>query len=117
MFLKYYSLQIDNENSEEAELVENLREILPMMDSGRLSRIIFHGVNGENYQSEESPSWCNPHEAAQIFYYVNELYRLGLNSKNIGIITPYIKQVCQQKCQLLFNNFKISGSKIFLTES
>lgn len=55
--------------------------------------MLFHGVVGENYQTPDSPSWCNPHEVAQVFFYVNELYRLGLKASNIGIITPYIKQV------------------------
>lgn len=57
--------------------------------------MLFHGVEGDNYQTPDSPSWFNPHEAAQVFFYINEMYRLGLSSKNIGIITPYVKQVRQ----------------------
>lgn len=35
----------------------------------------------------------NPHEAAQVFFYLNEFFRLGLQAENIGVITPYTKQV------------------------
>lgn len=48
---------------------------------------------GENFQTPDSPSWYNPQEASQLFLYVNELYRLGINSSDIGIISPYTKQV------------------------
>lgn len=54
---------------------------------------MFHGVDGENYQAMDSPSWYNPHEISQVFYYVNELYRVGCTAQDIGIITPYCKQV------------------------
>lgn len=76
----------------ESDLLNNLKEILP--ETGpNTPCTVFHSVNGENCQTEESPSWFNPDEAAQIFFYVNELYRLGVKSDEIGIITPYIKQV------------------------
>nr|CAI5839936.1 unnamed protein product [Callosobruchus analis] len=84
---------IDEDSSNEAMLLESLRSILPRMSSGKVPSVIFHGVDGENYQSADSPSWYNPYEAAQIFYYVNELYRMGLKSSSIGVITPYIKQI------------------------
>lgn len=80
-------------SSPEVEFLTKLKEILPLTSTGKLSRIVFHGVDGENCRTEDSPSWYNPHEAAQIFYYLNELYRLGLKKENVGIITPYIKQV------------------------
>nr|XP_023014733.1 probable RNA helicase armi [Leptinotarsa decemlineata] len=84
---------IDDESSDEAKLVEKLRDMLPQNNDGKLPRMIFHGVDGENLQNNDSPSWYNPHEAAQVFYYINEFYRLGLSSGNIGVITPYIKQM------------------------
>lgn len=73
--------------------MEQLREILPVTKNGNLACMVFHGVIGENYQNEDSPSWFNPNEAAQVFFYVNELYRLGLKIADIGIITPYKAQV------------------------
>nr|CAH7724744.1 unnamed protein product [Callosobruchus chinensis] len=91
--LLYNYRAIDEESSDEATLLESLRSILPKMSSGKVPSVIFHGVNGENYQSADSPSWYNPYEAAQIFYYVNELYRMGVKSSSIGVITPYIKQI------------------------
>jgi hypothetical protein len=55
--------------------------------------LVFHGVRGENYQDEESPSWYNPQEVVQAMYYLNTLYGVGLTSNDVGIITPYQKQV------------------------
>lgn len=92
-YYKELVAQIDDKESYEAKLLQTLQEMLPINCKNVLPQIVFHGVNGENYQSEDSPSWFNPHEAVQVFYYVNELYRLGIKSSSIGIITPYIKQV------------------------
>lgn len=55
--------------------------------------IIFHGVNGENHQDFESPSWYNPEEATQVYLYLLKLYKYGLEPDDIGVITPYHKQV------------------------
>lgn len=55
--------------------------------------MIFHGVNGENYQDSESPSWYNPEEATQVYLYLLKLYKYGFQSDDIGVITPYLKQV------------------------
>ncbi|XP_072398458.1 probable RNA helicase armi isoform X2 [Diabrotica undecimpunctata] len=82
---------IDDETSKEAELLTSLQEFLPSKRD-KPTRIIFHGVIGENYRTADSPSWYNPHEVAQVFYYVNQFYRLGVKSSGIGIVTPYIKQ-------------------------
>ncbi|XP_018571512.1 probable RNA helicase armi [Anoplophora glabripennis] len=98
---------IDDKNSDEAVFVESLSEILPKTNLNETPRLVFHGVIGENYQSSDSPSWYNPHEAAQLFYYVNELYRLGVKSSQVGIITPYIKQVKEIRALLIEAEFDI----------
>lgn len=77
----------------EALLLNRVRELLPHRENHTPSAMVFHGVNGENYQTPDSPSWFNPQEASQIFFYLNELYRIGVTSSDIGIISPYIKQV------------------------
>uniref|UniRef100_A0A6P7FIB9 RNA helicase n=1 Tax=Diabrotica virgifera virgifera TaxID=50390 RepID=A0A6P7FIB9_DIAVI len=82
---------IDDETSNEAKLLTSLQDFLPIKRD-KLTRILFHGVIGENYQTADSPSWYNPQEVAQVFYYVNQFYRLGVKSGGIGIVTPYIKQ-------------------------
>jgi len=58
--------------------------------------LIFHGVQGQCTKERDSPSWCNKPEAIQVAHYVHHLVRIcGLNHEDIGIITPYRKQVCQ----------------------
>jgi superfamily I DNA and/or RNA helicase len=73
--------------------------MVPRTGDDKIASIVFHGVFGENFQTEDSPSWFNPNEAAQVFYYVNELYRLGLTESDIGIITPYKAQVLLHRCR------------------
>lgn len=92
IFLTVY-LQISEEDSAEAELLNRLREFLPSRENSNPPAMVFHGVDGENYQTPDSPSWFNPQEASQVFFYLNELYRMGIASTDIGIISPYIKQV------------------------
>lgn len=55
--------------------------------------VVFHGVRAQNYQTADSPSWFNPSEAGQVVYYVEAMYKVGLKPDDIGVITPYIKQV------------------------
>lgn len=59
--------------------------------------IVFHGVNGENCKDNDSPSWYNPEEATQVYLYLLKLYKCGLSPDDIGIITPYQKQVKEIK--------------------
>lgn len=70
-----------------------LQEALPNKQTGVPPSVVFHGVLGENFQTPDSPSWFNPDEASCVFEYVNNFYKSGLNSKDIGIIAPYTKQV------------------------
>lgn len=55
--------------------------------------IVFHGVQGKNYRDSESPSWYNSEEATQVYLYLLKFYKYGLEPDDIGIITPYQKQV------------------------
>ncbi|XP_018053308.1 PREDICTED: probable RNA helicase armi [Atta colombica] len=98
--------QLSSENSEEAKLLEILRAELPEKE-GSPSAIIFHGINGENFRDAESPSWYNPEEAAQVYLYLSKLYKCGLEPDDIGIITPYYKQVVQIRDLLLELNLKL----------
>lgn len=70
-----------------------LADELPERDEGGPPALVFHGVRGENMQQNDSPSWYNPHEAIQVFFYLNRLYSLGLSPDDIGVISPYTKQV------------------------
>lgn len=69
------------------------KDFLPKGRGNIPPAFVFHGVDGENHQVIDSPSWYNAHEISQVFYYVNELYRAGCTAEDIGIITPYSKQV------------------------
>lgn len=80
-------------NSDEAKFLSRIKDILPCTKGSELPAVVFHGVSGINYQTEDSPSWFNPDEAAQVFMYINDLYRLGISASDIGIISPYLKQV------------------------
>ncbi|XP_018406315.1 PREDICTED: probable RNA helicase armi isoform X1 [Cyphomyrmex costatus] len=97
--------QLSN-NSEEAKLLEMIRAELPEKE-GSPPAIIFHGTNGENYQDSDSPSWYNPEEAAQVYLYLLKLYKYGLKSDDIGIVTPYHKQVIQIRDLLMELNLKL----------
>lgn len=55
--------------------------------------VIFYGVRGVNRQDEDSPSWFNDHEIFHVTKYVTALYKAGMTVKDLGIITPYQKQV------------------------
>ena len=64
--------------------------------------LIFHGVVGEENQEANSPSFFNPEEVSLVCHYVKQLKETrgacSLNiEKDVGIITPYRKQV-QPNC-------------------
>lgn len=61
--------------------------------------VIFHGVIGQDMREERSPSFFNAEEASEVLKYVTKLLtekRGGYKVKpsDIGIISPYRKQVC-----------------------
>lgn len=70
-----------------------LRAELPERDGLSPPAVVFHGVNGENHRDTDSPSWYNLEEATQVYLYLLKLYKYGLEPDDIGIITPYQKQV------------------------
>ncbi|XP_053992709.1 probable RNA helicase armi isoform X2 [Hylaeus volcanicus] len=84
--------QISSKKSKEAKLLQTLAAELPER-KGSPPAVVFHGVNGENCKDSDCPSWYNPEEAAQVYLYLLKLYKCGLSPDDIGIITPYQKQV------------------------
>lgn len=81
--------------------------MLPAKSGSDPPAVVFHGVQGEELQTEDSPSWFNPDEASQVFYYFNELMRLGISSRDIGIISPYAKQAKVIKSLLIEAEFEL----------
>ncbi|XP_066587433.1 probable RNA helicase armi [Prorops nasuta] len=88
-------------NSKEAKLLQSLSSELPERIGKPPPAILFHGVVGSNYQDTDNPSWYNPEEATQVYFYLMRLYQLGLCADDIGIITPYLKQVLHIRDLLL----------------
>ncbi|XP_063977617.1 probable RNA helicase armi [Diachasmimorpha longicaudata] len=80
-------------DSDEANLLEALREDLPERGPRKPPAIVFHGVNGEDKQDADSPSWYNPAEATQVYLYLLKLYEAGVRGEDVGVIAPYQKQV------------------------
>ncbi|XP_064093385.1 uncharacterized protein LOC135206091 isoform X2 [Macrobrachium nipponense] len=77
--------------------------------------VLFHAVVSENHQEGDSPSWFNPTETFQVVRYAKSLTNFGLMPSNIGIITPYRKQV--EKIRQLLTIFGVQpGIKVGTVE-
>ncbi|KAL5014202.1 hypothetical protein ScPMuIL_008472 [Solemya velum] len=75
--------------------------------------VIFHGIRGEDLQEGNSPSWFNPVETVQIIRYLQALQSdpdVTLSPNDIGIITPYRKQV--EKIRLLIERLGMDMVKV-----
>ncbi|XP_046583747.1 RNA helicase Mov10l1-like [Haliotis rubra] len=75
--------------------------------------VIFHGLRGEDMRETDSPSWFNPMETVQVVHYLQSLlnnrkYRLTVD--DIGIITPYRKQV--EKIRLMIDKLDVDMVKV-----
>ncbi|XP_014598583.1 PREDICTED: probable RNA helicase armi [Polistes canadensis] len=95
--------KISCNNSDEANLLQLLAEELPER-AGLPPAVLFHGVKGENLRDNDSPSWYNLEEATQVYLYLLRFYKYGISADDIGIITPYQKQVMQIRQLLLESN-------------
>lgn len=76
--------------------------------------LVFHPVKGKDRRDYANPSWFNPNEAFTCLGYVNRLYSAGLKPEQLGIITPYKRQI--QKMQLLFESLRLDKCKIATME-
>ena len=56
--------------------------------------IIYLLFQGEDVREMDSPSWFNPAETLQVVQYLQLVLKEGVDPDDIGIITPYRKQVC-----------------------
>ena len=58
--------------------------------------MIFHALEGTDMRESRSPSFFNPEECEVVVDYVQKLLssKLRVEGKDIGIITPYHRQVC-----------------------
>ncbi|XP_074610550.1 RNA helicase Mov10l1-like isoform X2 [Acropora palmata] len=75
--------------------------------------VVFHGVQGEDLREGNSPSWFNPVEAVQVVKYLQALKssdKLSIKLSDVGIITPYRKQV--EKTRLLLASVGLDEVKV-----
>jgi len=102
------------------------RELIPCADNSLVNSFvgmkmlpnpkvpfIFHGIRSEDYREGNSPSWFNPMEAVQVLKYVQMIVlsrRADITVDDIGVITPYRKQV--EKIRLLLEKCGLDGIKV-----
>ena len=89
---------------------EKFKEILDPEEP--LSFIDTSGSNAFEFQPEGSTSYENHIEAHLALKLVEELLKMGINKRDIGIITPYAAQVKLLKQLLLEKNLKIEVNSV-----
>lgn len=74
--------------------------------------LLFHGIVGDDVREGNSPSWFNPVEVVQVVRYTQLLLdgSLPLTIDDVGIITPYRKQV--EKIRLLLKCTGLEDIKV-----
>lgn len=76
--------------------------------------LVFHSVKGRDRREHTNPSWFNPAEAIRCLTYVKRLYDSGLKAEQLGIISPYRRQI--EKLNLLFESCGLEKCKIATIE-
>ncbi|KAI8039036.1 probable RNA helicase armi [Drosophila gunungcola] len=85
---------VSEKDSRECQLLSKLRVVFePEKDMPQAHGTFFYGITGENRQEPDSPSWFNPQEVREVFLMTIALYRANVTPEQIGILTPYVKQV------------------------
>ncbi|XP_034489960.1 probable RNA helicase armi isoform X2 [Drosophila innubila] len=106
---------VSEKDSRDANLLADLQTIFgPDTEMPRTHGTFFHGILGENMQEDDSPSWYNPIEARQVFLTAILLYRRNVQPDQIGILTPYAKQV--KTLRNLFIGVDVATPKIGTVE-
>lgn len=76
--------------------------------------VVFHSVKGRDRREYTNPSWFNCNEAIRCLVYVKKLYDAGLRSHQLGIISPYRRQI--EKLRLLLDSASLPRCKIATME-
>uniref|UniRef100_A0A6P4EER3 RNA helicase n=1 Tax=Drosophila rhopaloa TaxID=1041015 RepID=A0A6P4EER3_DRORH len=85
---------VSEKDSRESKLLSKLRVVFePEKDMPQAHGTFFFGITGENRQEADSPSWFNSQEVTEVFLMTIALYRANVTPEQIGILTPYLKQV------------------------
>ncbi|XP_054033811.1 RNA helicase Mov10l1 [Dryobates pubescens] len=75
--------------------------------------LIFHGIRGSEVREGHSPSWFNATEAVQVMRYCCHLAKnesAAVSVADIGVITPYHKQV--EKIKFLLRSVDLADIKV-----
>ncbi|GLH13077.1 Probable RNA helicase armi [Gryllus bimaculatus] len=102
--------QVSTETSLEADTLRKMANILPKRKTQLPPAVVFHGIRGTNYQDGSCPSWFNPQEVVQVANYLKSIFESGMNPDEVGVITPYQRQV--QKLRSLLIRMKMPIPKI-----
>ncbi|XP_040452539.1 RNA helicase Mov10l1 [Falco naumanni] len=79
--------------------------------------LIFHGIRGSETREGRSLSWFNPTEAVKVMQYCCHLAKnenAAVSVTDIGVITPYRKQV--EKIKLLLRSIDMTDVKVGTVE-
>ncbi|KAH8263820.1 hypothetical protein KR038_007925, partial [Drosophila bunnanda] len=115
----YSKLFYDNElismvsenDSREMELLKRAKAIFkPVNGIPAKQAAFFYGIDSKNLQENDSPSWYNPLEAKEVYFTTIALYRVNVHEDQIGILTPYAKQV--KTIKNLFSGTNVTMPKI-----
>ncbi|KAF4522570.1 hypothetical protein B566_EDAN012861 [Ephemera danica] len=91
---------VSQHQGEEASLLAAMKDELPQRPGQVPPALVFHGVRGVCNREEDSPSWYNDIELYQAAKYIATLYRKGVPHNQIGVISPYNKQVQKMRTLL-----------------
>merc|ERR1711910_220161 len=77
-----------------------------MGESGRgTTPLLVHGVTGQDLREQSSPSFFNPEEVVIVMDYIDQVLAMpGIMEEDIGVITPYRRQVQKIRGRLLEKN-------------
>lgn len=84
--------EINEEDSEEIELLKSIEQILwNRSTANRKCGVYFMNVSkGINERTNDSCSWFNNKEASQIYFFVCKLAKLGVPTKDVGIVSQIL---------------------------
>lgn len=88
-FCSFSALKVQEEDSYEAKLMVRATTALNCCNSA----VIFRGIKGNTVRGSDNPSYWNAQEVFQVFTYVQQLLNADIKREDIGVITPYQKQV------------------------
>ncbi|XP_062514184.1 putative helicase mov-10-B.1 isoform X2 [Corticium candelabrum] len=112
-------LELPNEEFYDRELVAKADELLreELCQWQDLPRkgfpLVFHGIEGKDERESDSPSFFNVEEIVTVWTYIDKLLKsrgVRVEAKEIGVISPYRKQV--EKIRTFLKKKNCEGIKV-----